>query len=101
MGKHDFRGLMAEGSSAQTTVREVFHASWAREESPLGEIWEFSVTADGFLYKMVRLTVGTLLDVGRGRFSPGRVKRLLSGEKVERGTCVPGKGLCLEEVAFS
>jgi tRNA pseudouridine38-40 synthase len=101
LGKHDFRGFMAEGSSARTTVREVFHAGWARKENPRGEIWEFSITADGFLYKMVRLTVGTLLDVGRGRFAPGRVSKLLSGEKVERGLCVPGKGLCLEEVAFS
>lgn len=101
VGKHDFRGFRAEGSSAVTTVREVFKARWARRECSQGELWEFFITADGFLYKMVRLIVGTLVDVGRGRLPPGQVKRVLLGESVERGMCLPGKGLCLEEVAFS
>lgn len=101
VGKHDFRGLRAEGSSALTTAREVFQARWVRNRTPRGELWEFFITSDGFLYKMVRLTVGTILDVGRGHFPPGRIEELLLGKSEERGPCLPGTGLCLEEVAFS
>jgi len=54
---------------------------------------------------MIRLMVGTMLDVGRGYLPPGTVRRALeaaeSGNKYKVGQCVPGKGLCLEKVSFS
>ncbi len=102
VGRHDFASLRATGSSAVTTVREVMNAHWVkRPGEPRGETWEFWITADGFLYKMVRLIVGTLIDVGRGRLPTGTVKRLLEEPgSGGAGQCAPGKGLCLEEVAF-
>ncbi|MGI6667601.1 MAG: tRNA pseudouridine(38-40) synthase TruA [Bacillota bacterium] len=102
IGRHDFASLRATGSSAVTTVREVMKARWVRKSGgSRGEMWEFWITADGFLYKMVRLIVGTLIDVGRGKLPKSTVKRLLEEPGLGRaGQCAPGKGLCLEEVAF-
>ncbi len=104
VGKHDFLSFRAEGSSAKTTVREVLEARWVSREvdGDKDALWEFWISADGFLYKMVRLTVGTLLDVARGHLPPGTVSEALRRPgQIQPGTCVPGKGLCLEEVTFS
>lgn len=104
LGRHDFRSFRASGSSAKTTVREVSEVRWA-VRGALGSkdaLWEFWVTADGFLYKMVRLMVGTVLDVARGHLPEGTVAAALTRPgQVRIGRCVPGKGLCLEQVAFS
>ncbi|MGI6643076.1 MAG: tRNA pseudouridine(38-40) synthase TruA [Bacillota bacterium] len=102
VGRHDFHNFRAQGSSSSTTVRRVYSAEWFQERSWKGEIWTFSISADGFLYKMVRLITGTLVDVGRGRFSPGKIREALaSRSRIKVGTCLPGRGLCLEEVRFS
>lgn len=104
LGTHDFRSFMATGSSAKTTVRRVTRAEWVRKrvDDAGQELWEFWISADGFLYRMVRLIVGTLIDVARGRLERGVVRRALECPGlVEIGPCVPGKGLCLEEVIFT
>ncbi|MGE5580775.1 MAG: tRNA pseudouridine(38-40) synthase TruA [Bacillota bacterium] len=104
VGKHDFLSFRAEGSSATTTVREVIRAEWVRREvdGHPDALWEFWVAADGFLYKMVRLLVGTLLDIGRGHLPSGTVKTaLLNPGECRIGTCAPGKGLCLEAVSYT
>lgn len=104
LGKHDFLSFRATGSTAKSTVREVRQAGFTQADADRARdaLLEFRISADGFLYKMVRLTVGTLLDVGRGHLPPGTIAEALRrpGE-VRMGQCVPGKGLCLEEVAFS
>jgi len=107
LGRRDFRNFRASGSSAKTTVREVFEARWVRKdvENQKDALWEFWITADGFLYKMVRLIVGTLIDVGRGYLPEGTVREALEGDgtsgTIKIGRCVPGRGLCLEKVQFS
>lgn len=107
VGKHDFANFRALGSSAKTTVRHVTRAEWIQRDigGQEGVLWEFWVSADGFLYKMIRLMVGTLLDIGRGYLPPGTVRAALeaasSGNRAKVGQCVPGKGLCLEKVSFS
>lgn len=104
VGKHDFLSFRAEGSSAKTTVREVIRAEWVRKEvdGRPDALWEFWVAADGFLYKMVRLLVGTFIDVARGHLPAGTVRRaLLDPGGVAIGACAPGKGLCLEAVSYS
>lgn len=106
-GTKDFANFRAQGSSARTTVRQVFEARWARKdvEGHKDALWEFWVTADGFLYKMVRLMAGTLIDIGRGYLPPGTVRGALEAAeekgKFKIGKCAPGKGLCLEKVRFS
>jgi len=103
VGVRDFRNLRAEGSSAKTTVREVYEAKWVRKDvaGREGVLWEFWISADGFLYRMVRLIVGTLIDEGRGFLPRGTLRKAMETKgRVKVGTCVPGKGLCLEEVLF-
>ncbi|MBE3519860.1 MAG: tRNA pseudouridine(38-40) synthase TruA [Firmicutes bacterium] len=109
-GRKDFKAFRATGSSVQTTVRTVREAYWRKREADGRDdaIWEFWITADGFLYKMVRLLVGTILEVGRGKLPPGTVGLLLADpERAERiggrsrGSALPGYGLCLEEVILS
>lgn len=102
-GKRDFKNLRATGSSAKTTVRTVKSARWVQKSVSGQEnaLWEFWITADGFLYKMVRMIVGTLIDEARGFLPEGTLRKALeSPEKVRVGKTVPGKGLCLEEVRF-
>jgi len=107
LGANDFSNFRNQGSSAKTTVRNVSEARWIRRdiEDEKDVLWEFWVTADGFLYRMIRLMVGTLIDVGRGYLPPGTVREALDtgrkNEDVKIGRCVPGKGLCLERVQFS
>jgi tRNA pseudouridine38-40 synthase len=107
LGRKDFANFRALGSSARTTVRRVTQARWVQKriDGEEGALWEFWVTADGFLYKMIRLMVGTMLDVGRGYLPPGTVKGALeaaeAGYGFKVGQCLPGKGLCLERVSFS
>lgn len=104
LGRHDFLSFRAAGSSAQTTVREVREARWVTREvdGAGGIMWEFWLTADGFLYKMARLMVGTLLDIARGHLPQGTVREALDRPGLVRvGRCAPGEGLCLEEVIFS
>ena len=107
LGANDFSNFRNQGSSAKTTVRNVSEARWIRRdiEDEKDVLWEFWVTADGFLYRMIRLMVGTLIDVGRGYLPQGTVREALDTDRknkdVKIGRCVPGKGLCLERVQFS
>jgi len=62
---------------------------------------KIEIEADGFLYNMARNIVGTLIEVGRGKFPPGSTQQIL--EKKDRklaGPAVPAKGLCLIEVKY-
>ena len=64
-----------------------------------GENIIFTVSADGFLYNMVRIMAGTLIEAGRGRISPDRVKDLLENPKRENaGATVPPYGLYLNKI---
>lgn len=106
-GTRDFANFRALGSSAKTTVRSVKRARLVRKdlEGQQDVLWEFWITADGFLYRMIRLMVGTLLDIGRGYLPPGTVRAALeaaeSKTRFKIGKCAPGKALCLEKVCFS
>ncbi len=107
LGTNDFCNFRNEGSSAKTTVRNVLEAKWVTRdmEDEKDVLWEFWVTADGFLYRMIRLMVGTLIDIGRGYLPQGTVRKALDtgarDQNMKIGRCVPGKGLCLERVQFS
>lgn len=105
-GTHDFRLYRASGSSAKTTVRTVYRCEL---KEWIDGIWKVSVEADGFLYRMVRMIVGTLLQVGSGRLTLEEVARSLEGdgaevhttrEKLGLGETVPPHGLCLQKVYY-
>lgn len=98
VGSHDFSSFMAKGSKIVDTVRCVTEATVCRDES--GCI-VFSVAADGFLYNMVRIMVGTLLDVAKGRLEPSDIPSVISSlDRGRAGTTAPPYGLYLKEVFY-
>lgn len=97
VGRHDFAAFRATGGSARTSVRTVTRLTLT-EEPPFLHL---DIAADGFLYNMVRIIAGTLLEVGAGRRSIDRVKRALAtGNRQDAGRTLPPHGLCLEEVVY-
>jgi len=97
VGTHDFSSFRAGSCAARSPVRNVLAAGWRRE----GEFWQFEITANAFLQHMVRILVGTLLEVGRGRRRPEALTALLAArERRLAGKTVPPQGLCLVEVHY-
>lgn len=97
IGKHDFSCFKSTGSSAQTSVRTITDLHIDIENKFI----KIYVTGDGFLYNMVRIIVGTLLDVGRGKTASEEVKDIiLSKDRTKAGICVPPVGLILEKVYY-
>ena len=70
VGTHDFAGFMASNSKVETTIRTIYSAKLKRENQYLN----FYVTGNGFLYKMVRNIVGTMLKVGEGKLNLSEIK---------------------------
>ena len=97
-GRRDFRGFCASGSPVEDFVRDLRVA----ERTALSERLDlYRFTADGFLMHMVRILVGTLLEVGRGRFGPERLSEvIISGDRARAGPTAPPHGLCLERVDY-
>ncbi len=96
-GEKDFTAFMASGSSAKTTVRNLKRVSVEKD----GDVITITATANGFLYNMVRIIVGTLVYVGNGKLGAKEVKEIL--EKKDRrlgGVTAPPEGLMLEEVVY-
>ena len=97
IGKNDFAAFMASGSDISDTVREVKHAEVERR----GDEVIFRVTADGFLYNMVRIMVGTLTDVSYGRIAPDSIKDIIrSADRKRAGITAPPDGLYLKSVEY-
>lgn len=95
-GTHDFTSFMAAGSKITDCTRTVLRASFTQSDG----ILEFRVAADGFLYNMVRIMVGTLTDVPR-RFSPEDVARILEArDRSLAGVTAPACGLYLNRVIY-
>ena len=100
VGRHDFLALCAAHSSAAAhgdTVRTITRCEVSRR----GDTVEITVTADGYLYNMVRILAGTLCEVGAGRLEPDAVPRILaSRDRRQAGPTLPAKGLFLHHVDY-
>lgn len=97
VGTHDFRSFMAAKSKITDCVRTVYSAKVERE----GDMVKFIVSADGYLYNMVRIMVGTLLDVGKGITTPDSVRRVIdAADRSAAGATVPPQGLFLTKVFY-
>ena len=97
IGEYDFKAFMASGSSVSDTVRCVSSASVTRE----GDTVIFRVSANGFLYNMVRIMAGTLRDVSIGKISVDSIKRIINGkDRSAAGLTAPPDGLYLTEVEY-
>ncbi len=98
VGEHDFAAFRAAGDPRQDTVRHILRAEL--EAATDGRL-DIVVTGNRFLYKMVRIIAGTLVDVGRGRLPTGTVARALAGgSRGDLGVTAPPEGLCLERVCL-
>ena len=97
LGKKDFSSFMAEGSDVVDTVRNVTDLSVEKT----GDLIEIRITADGFLYNMVRIIVGTLTEVAFGRFSPDDIPNIISScDRKNAGMTAPAEGLYLNRVLY-
>lgn len=98
VGRHDFSAFRASGCAARTTVRELFSVDLV-EEDPLLQV---DVRGEGFLRNMVRIMVGTLVEVGLGSRSPCEIEDMLSaGGRDRAGVTAPPQGLCLMAVDYA
>jgi tRNA pseudouridine38-40 synthase len=94
MGEHDFKSFCSVNSTAQTTVRTIYDISVTRN----GDIISIKVTGSGFLYNMVRIIAGTLMEVGRGRLAPEKIPEILAScDRAKAGPTAPACGLTLCE----
>jgi len=98
IGRHDFAAFQATGSSAKTTVREIYDFNVIKEVSG---IIKLTITGSGFLYNMVRIIAGTLLYVGLGKLPYSAISDIIiSRNRTRAGKTMPPEGLILLEVGY-
>ena len=95
-GEHDFSAFCGNPKMKKSTVRFLRRIAIQRQ----GEELQLRFTGNGFLYNMVRILVGTLIEVGRGERTPQSVPSLFGGKRSQAGFLAPAQGLCLEEVLY-
>jgi tRNA pseudouridine38-40 synthase len=105
LGRHDFKSFCASGSGTKSTIRTIRNISIRIKRYTLYTIRHtliiIDIEADGFLYNMARNIVGTLMEIGRGRFPKGSLKEILnSKDRKLAGPTVPACGLCLLKVNY-
>ena len=97
LGTHDFSAFCASKCAVEDKVREIRACSVYRN----GDLVEFRVTGNGFLYNMVRIMAGTLVEIGTGDREPETVKEVFRTKNREKaGMTLPPQGLFLDEVFY-
>lgn len=100
-GTHDFKCFQAAGGDEkETTVRTIFDIELKeKEEKNGGRAFDLIVTGDGFLYNMVRIITGTLVDVGMGKITPEELPEIIEGkDRTRAGHTAPPNGLYLAKI---
>lgn len=96
-GVHDFSGFKASGTSSKNSIREIYSAKIKQENERI----YIELTGNGFLYNMVRIVCGTLVDVGLGKINPEEIPDIINSKKRDRaGKTLPAHGLYLMEVKY-
>lgn len=97
LGEHDFKAFKSVGVELKSTVREIFSSSWKQE----GALITYDVSGSGFMYNMVRILVGTMIEIGKGqREKESILEALEKGERDLLGATAPAKGLFLYRVEY-
>lgn len=92
IGEHDFKSFCSKRSSAETTVRTITDIHVEQQENLI----IIEVSGTGFLYNMVRIIAGTLMEVGTGEYPPSHVKEIIEArDRVQAGPAAPARGLTL------
>ena len=96
LGEHDFSAFCANKNMKKSTVRYIESFQILETDNEI----VFKVTGNGFLHHMVRIMVGTLLEVGRGERKAVHIPMLFGAARSEAGELIPACGLCLMEVTY-
>ncbi|MBU4140653.1 MAG: tRNA pseudouridine(38-40) synthase TruA [Candidatus Omnitrophica bacterium] len=97
LGEHNFRSFQAVDKKERRSVRKILGLDIRRDKNLI----HLDIKADGFLYRMVRNIIGSLIEVGRGKLKPQRIREILRAkDRSCAGPCAPAKGLCLMEVKY-
>ena len=97
IGEHDFKSFCSVKIQVKETVRTIYQL----EVSKQGDLIVIAVTGGGFLYNMVRIIAGTLIEVGRGAIAPEKVKEILKGcDRELAGPTAPPQGLFLMHIEY-
>jgi len=99
VGTHDFACFQAAGGTPrETTVRTIYGLRITEKDKQ--ELW-IEITGDGFLYNMVRIIVGTLVEVGQGKRTPASMETIIAGrDRQKAGHTAPAEGLYLQEIYY-
>lgn len=96
-GEHDFKGFKASGTSSKSSVRTIYKAEVVKNNDRI----YIELTGNGFLYNMVRIIAGTLIDVGIGKIKPEDIPEIIeSKERNCAGKTLPPQGLYLVNVEY-
>ena len=97
VGEHDFKSFCSAGAQVQTTVRAIYAVNVTKED----DMVHIRITGNGFLYNMVRIIAGTLMQVGTGLMEPEQVKEILEArDRSKAGPTAVAKGLTLVEIRY-
>ena len=97
-GEHDFRAFKASGTSSKSSVRTIYEANVYQENEKI----MIELTGNGFLYNMVRIIAGTLVEVGLGKIEPEKITEIIQdGKRENAGKTLPPNGLYLVKVMYS
>lgn len=97
-GEHDFKAFKASGTSSKSSVRTIYKAEVLKKEN---ERIYIELTGNGFLYNMVRIIAGTLVEVGLGKIEPEQIPEIIASEKRENaGKTLQPQGLYLIKVEY-
>lgn len=96
VGEHDFKSFCSIHTQAESTVRTIYWIQVEEQEQEQGREIRIRVCGNGFLYNMVRIIAGTLIEVGQGKYPPQKLRDMLNSKEREKsGPTAPAKGLCL------
>lgn len=96
-GEHDFKGFKASGTSSKSSVRKIYKTNIIEEGERIG----IELTGNGFLYNMVRIIAGTLVDVGLGKIKPEEITSIIeSKDRTRAGKTLPPHALYLVKVEY-
>ena len=96
-GEHDFKAFKASGTSSKNSVRTIYETKIYEN----GDRIIIELTGNGFLYNMVRIIVGTLVEVGLGKIEPNQIENIIKeGKRENAGKTLPPNGLYLLEVKY-
>lgn len=97
LGRHNFKGFCASGAQVENFEREIYEAKLFKKNN----FFVFKFTGNGFMQHMVRILVGTCVDVGRGKLNLEDVKEALKfGDRAKAGKTMPASGLYLKKIYY-